>query len=68
MFREKTIIRIRKREKPTLGLKPYWKIRRGTYFMLLKTMGISRLFRLLSTLIQDKHKVYSIDVVIKRRE
>ena len=63
MFREKTIIKLRK-EAVTAG--SYWKLRMGKT-VRYPTMGISRLFRLIATAIQDKGKVYSIDIIVKRR-
>ena len=60
MYREKTIIRLRKHGRS------YWLLKLGKQLYCPK-LGISRLFRLISTLVQDKGKVYSIDVLIKRR-
>ena len=61
MYRDKTIIQLRR------GLsKGIWKIKRGKRTLVTK-IGISRLLRLISTLVQDKGKVYSIDIIIKRK-
>ena len=60
MFREKTILRIRREEKG------FWSIRKGKNKAAIR-LGISRLFRLISTLIQDKGKIYAIDITVKRR-
>ena len=59
MFREKTILKLRKDDK-------YWNIRKGKNRLSFR-VGISRLFRLIATLIQDKGKVYSIDIIVKRK-
>jgi hypothetical protein len=65
MYRDKTIIKLRKESKGHLW-EGYWSITRGTKKWHMK-IGISRLFRLIATLIQDKGKVYSIDIIIKRK-
>ena len=59
-MRDKTIIKIRK------PWATYWKLSMGKT-VRYPTVGISRLFRLIATLIQDKGKVYSIDIIIKRK-
>lgn len=61
MYRDKTIIRLRK------PWGTYWKVTMGKK-VRYPTVGISRLFRLVSTLIQDKNKVYAIDIIVKRRK
>ena len=61
MYKDKTIIRLRKHGNS------YWKLRMGKTVRYPR-IGISRLFRLVSTLIADKGKVYSIDIIIKRRK
>ena len=67
MFRTKTIIRARKLGKDDDIFPGAWAIIRGKRTRIFH-IGISRLFRLISTLIQDKGKVYSIDIIIKRRK
>ena len=62
MYRDKTIIRVRKESQ----FKGLWRIRKGKY-VAFRSMGISRVLRLISTLIQDKKFIYSIDIIIKRR-
>ena len=64
MYRDKSIIRLRKN--PTYIRGHYWDIKMGK-FHTFRGIGISRLFRLIATLIQDKGKVYSIDIIIKRK-
>ena len=59
MFREKTILRSRKDGK-------YWNVKKGKN-MLSYRIGISRLFRLVCTLLQDKGKIYDITFIVKRR-
>lgn len=66
MYRDKTIIRLRKDESPWRGTRTCWNLKRGKRNRWMH-VGISRLLRRVSTFIQDKDKVYSIDVVIKRR-
>ena len=61
MYRDKTIIKVRKQ----VVTGNYWKLRMGKV-VRYPTMGISRLFRLISTLISDKKYIYSIDIIIKR--
>ena len=63
MYRDKTIIRLRKEPKT----RKLWQVKKGNNIGY-KSMGISRLFRLIATLVQDKGDVYSIDVVIKRKK
>jgi len=60
MYRDKRIIKFRK---DSCGCHWKGKIGKSTYH---PRMGISRLFRLVCTLIQDKRKAYAIDIVIKR--
>lgn len=60
MYRDKTIIRLRKEG---IG---FWEIRLGKR-RIFRHRGISRLLRLISTLVQDKDKVYAIDIIVKRR-
>ena len=67
MYRDKTIIHARLEAKCLFGLKPAWKIMQGTH-LYLRAIGISRLFRLISTLITDKKYIYSIDIIVKRRK
>lgn len=59
-MRPKTILRLRKSAES-------WSISCGMVTDTLE-IGISRLFRLISTWIIDKDNVYSIDIVIKRRK
>ena len=61
MYRDKTIIRVRKQENK------WWKITRGTKEIYPHAIGISRLFRLVSTLISDKKYIYSIDIIVRRK-
>ena len=65
MYRDKTIIRCRKDLHPK-AVKNSWDIKRGKY-SYYGTIGISRLLRLIATLVQDKGAVYSIDIIIKRK-
>ena len=66
MFRTKTIIRARKLGKDDDIFPGAWAIIRGKRTRIFH-IGISRLFRLISTLISDKKYIYSIDIIIKRK-
>ena len=60
MFREKTIIKLRSHGRQ------YWKLSMGKK-VRYPAMGLSRLLRLVTTLIEHKNKVYAIDIIVKRR-
>ena len=66
MYRDKTIIRLRKLGKDDDMFPGAWAIMRGKRTRIFH-IGISRLFRLIATLIEDKGKVYSIEIVVKRK-
>jgi len=61
MFREKTIIKCRKDE-----ANGKWSAKRGKVIWIAH-VNISRLFRGLLRLIDDRDKVYSIDIIVNRR-
>ena len=63
MYRDKTIIRCRKIKEI---MRYPWHIKIGN--RIIPEAGISRMLRLVSKLIEDKAKVYSIDIIIKRRK
>lgn len=65
MFQKKTVIKITK-VKDNGILASAWKIKRGKRTNYAK-MGISRLMRLISTYIDEKDKVYDIEIVVKRK-
>ena len=60
-MRAKTIIRCRKNE-----VSGRWSAKRGK-IPWLSHMTFSRLFRSLPNIIEDRDKVYAIDIIIRRK-